>query len=162
MPLNWQIVDLSSATNSELLLAPILFLNGHQSPELDARAKTALHTYIDQGGFIFAEACCGEKEFDRGLRALLSEIFPGTETQLHPLAVDHPVWTARHVLKPEDHPLWGVELGGTTVLIYSPNDLSCRWNLRDRYPYEPATDHAVKVGQNVLTYASSTRTKLGP
>jgi hypothetical protein len=154
MPLNWQVVNLDSATVSELLLAPILFLNGHQSPGLNARAKQALRAYVEQGGFIFAEACCGSKDFDRGLRALLSELFPALETRLHPLAFDHPVWSARHALKAEDHALWGLEQGGRTAVIYSRGDLSCRWNLRDRYPDEPATVLAIEVGQNVVAYAS--------
>ncbi len=152
LPLNWQIVDLDSATVSELLLAPILFVNGHQAPELNDRAKKALLTYVDQGGFIFAEACCGARDFDRGLRTLLNEIFPALESQLHPLAADHPVWTARHALKPENHALWGLERAGKTVLIYSPTDLSCRRNLRDRHPDDPATRLATQVGQNVVTY----------
>jgi RNA polymerase sigma factor (sigma-70 family) len=154
MQLNWQIVDIDSATVSELMLAPILFLNGHQSPEFNARAKRALRAYVEQGGFIFAEACCGQKDFDRGLRTLLSEIFPGTESQLHPLAVDHPVWSARHALEQADHPLWGLERGGRTVLIYSPTDLSCRWNVRNRYPDDQATRRATKLGENVVAYAS--------
>ena len=135
LPLNWQVVDLDSATVNDLLLAPILFLNGHQSPAISDRGKKALLAYVDQGGFIFAEACCGKKDFDQGFRAILKEIFP--ESQLHPLAADHPVWTARHALKPDEHALWGLERAGRTVLIYSPADLSCRWNLRDRYPDEP-------------------------
>ena len=45
-----------------------------------------------------------------------------------------------------------VEDGGKTVLIYSPTDLSCRRNLRDRHPDDPATRLATQVGQNVVTY----------
>jgi hypothetical protein len=155
LPLNWQLVDVDSATASELLLAPILFLNGHQSPELNDYGKKNLRAYVDQGGFIFAEACCGKADFDRGWRVLVQQLFPEAQSRLHPLNADHPVWTARHALKPPDHALWGLELGGRTVLIYSPTDLSCRWNVRDRYSDDPATIRAIQVGQNVVAHARS-------
>ena len=38
-------------------------------------------------------------------------------------------------------------------MIYSPGDLSCRWNLRDRFPTRPETIEAIKVGRNVVAYA---------
>jgi hypothetical protein len=155
LPLSWQVVDLESATVGELLLAPILFLNGHRSPELSDREQTSLRAYVDQGGFIFAEACCGKADFDQGLRVLVKQLFPDAKLQLHRLDANHPVWTARHALRPEDHSLWGLELGGRTVLIYSPTDLSCRWNVRDRYSDDPATIRAIQVGQNVVAHARS-------
>ena len=154
LTLNWQVVDLDSATVSELLFAPILFFNGHQPPELNDRGKKSPARLRRAGPDSFAEACCGARDFDRGFRALLGEIFPAQDSQLHPLAVDHPVWSARHALKPDDHALWGLERGGTTILIYSPADLSCRWNLRDRYPDDPATFRATRLGENVVAYAS--------
>ncbi len=152
-PLNWQIVDLDSATVDDLLLAPILFLNGHKSPELTDRGRKALLAYVERGGFIFAEACCGKREFDQGFRALIKEIFPAPESVLHPLAGDHPIWTARHNLKPDDLGLWGLQTAGKTVLVYSPVDLSCGWNTRDRYPDEARTVRAIRVGGNVVNYA---------
>ena len=110
--------------------------------------------YVERGGFIFAEACCAKTEFDQGFRTLLKEIFPAPESQLHPLADDHPVWTARHKLKPDDLALWGLQKAGKTVLVYSPRDLSCSWNRRDRYPGESNTVRAIQVGENVVDYAS--------
>ncbi len=151
--LNWQVVDLDSATADDLLLAPILFLNGHERPSVNARGKQALRAYVERGGFLFAEACCGKRDFDQGFRALLSELFPAIDSQLHPLATSHPVWTARHTLNPELHPLWGLERNGRTAVIYSPSDLSCGWNVRELYPDAPATVLAVQVGQNVVAYA---------
>lgn len=156
-PLDWQVADLEQATIEDLLRAPILFLNGHRAPDLTDRGKEALRAYVDRGGFLFAEACCGEKDFDRGLRALLAEVFPAAESRLHPLAADHPVWTARHSVNSAAHPLWGLERAGRTVAIYSPGDLSCRWNVRERNPADPATDLAIRVGQNVVTFATARR-----
>lgn len=39
--------------------------------------------YVERGGFIFAEACCGRAEFDRGFRALVRELFPDPGSRLH-------------------------------------------------------------------------------
>ena len=126
--LTWQIVEPSNATVQDLLQAPILFFNGHHAPEFSDAAKKNIREYVEQGGFLFVDACCGDREFDRGFRQLIQEIFPPPEFTLRPLSPDHPVWRARHLLSPEVHPLWGIEHGCRTVAIYSPRDLSCYWN----------------------------------
>ena len=47
--------------------------------------------YVDQGGFIFAEGCCGDSGLDsQGFRKLMKEVFPDSE--LKPLEKEHPVW----------------------------------------------------------------------
>ena len=38
---------------------------------------------------------------------------------------------------PNVHPLWGIEHGCRTVVIYSPADLSCFWNQMDSQPDNP-------------------------
>jgi Domain of unknown function (DUF4159) len=152
--LTWQVVDPNLASVQDLLQAPIAFLNGHAPPELSADARKALRDYVEQGGFLFAEACCGRPEFDRGFRALVKDLFPEPEYQLHPLAEDHAVWRARHLLKPDIHPLWGIEHGCRTVVIYSPEDLSCYWNQAEANPSNTAVIKALRVGQNVVDYAT--------
>jgi hypothetical protein len=150
----WQVVDPNAATVQDMLQAPIAFLNGHEAPDLTADGKKTLRDFVEQGGFIFAEACCGRPEFDKGFRDLMKELFPDPEHQLHPLADDHAVWRSRHALKPEIHPLWGIEHGCRTVVIYSPDDLSCYWNQSESSPSNPAVIKAVRVGQNVVDYAT--------
>src|SRR5262249_4139280 len=72
----WQVVDPNIATVEDLLQAPILFFNGHVAPEFTEEGKKNLRSYVEQGGFIFAEACCGRPEFDKGFNKLMKEIFP--------------------------------------------------------------------------------------
>jgi hypothetical protein len=153
-PLKWQVVDLDTATVDDLALAPILFLNGHRAPVLEAPARAALRAYAERGGLILGEACCSKKEFDQEFRKLVQDLFPAPASPLHVLDADHPVWRVRHQLRAKDHPLWGVELGGRTVLIYSPEDLSCRWNLKDWDPRLEESSTALKLGHNVAAYAS--------
>ena len=148
------MVDPAAATVEDLLQAPILYLNGHEAPEFTGDAKKSLREYVDQGGFIMAEACCSRPEFDRGFRALVAELFPEDADPLRPLAEDHAVWRSRHELIPEVHPLWGVEHGCRTVVIYTPEDLSCYWNQAESQPANPAVLKALKVGQNIVDYAT--------
>ncbi len=152
--LTWQVVDPNVAMVADLLQAPIVFFNGHRAPEFEQMGKDNLRKFVEQGGFIFAEACCGRPEFDRGFRDLMKEIFPEPEYQLHPLSDEHAVWRAKHLLKPEVHPLWGIEHGCRTVVIYSPGDLSCYWNQMENSPSNPAVIKAQRVGENVIDYAT--------
>ncbi len=84
----------------------------------------------------------------------MKEIFPEEEYKLRPLSEDHPVWRAKHMLTPDIHPLWGIEHGCRTVVIYSPTDLSCYWNQSERSPTNTGVIKAIKVGQNVIDYAT--------
>ena len=79
----------------------------------------------------------------------MKEIFPEPEYKLKPLSDDHPVWRAKHLLTPGAYPLWGIEHGCRTVVIYSPKDLSCYWNQAERVPDNTAVILATRVGQNV-------------
>jgi hypothetical protein len=152
--LTWQVVDPNIATVPEMLQAPIVFFNGHRAPEFTANAKRNIREYIEEGGFLFADACCSSLDFDQGFKQLMKEIFPEEEYKLRPLSEDHPIWRAKHLLNPEVHPLWGIEHGCRTVVIYSPKDLSCFWNQAEHSSAEPAVIKAIKVGQNVIDYAT--------
>ena len=152
--LTWQVVDPETATVPDLMQAPIAYINGHDAPVLGAQAKKTLREFVEQGGFIFAEACCGDSRFDAGFKALMEELFPEKEYELKPLPAEHPVWRAKYQLTPEVHPLWGIEHGCRTVVIYSPSDLSCYWNQSEAQPDHPLVVKALRVGQNVVDYAT--------
>jgi hypothetical protein len=155
--LTWQAIDARTATVPDLLRAPILFLNGHKAPELSAPEKQMLRDYLDRGGSLFAEACCGERDFDQGFRQLIKEILPGEEASLRPLPEAHPIWSARNLVDPASHPLWGIQRGGRTVVVYSPKDLSCYWNQAEEGPRNPAVLRAIRVGQNVVDHLTGHR-----
>jgi hypothetical protein len=152
--LTWQVVDAETATVEALLQAPIAYISGHQAPEFDERARRNLRDFVDQGGFILAEACCGRGEFDNRFRALMKEIFPEPGYELHPLGEDHAIWRARHVISAGSHPLWGIELGCRTVVVYSPSDLSCFWNQAENSPAHSGVQDAIKLGENIVDYAT--------
>jgi hypothetical protein len=152
--LNWQIVDPDVGPANALQQAPILFLNGHYAPELTVGAKRKLREFVEQGGFVLVDACCGSPEFDEGFKALMKEIFPEQGQTLQPLSEEHPIWTAKHKLHPDAYPLLGIRRGTKTVVVYSPKDLSCYWNLARQNLANPAVLRAIKLGQNVIEYAT--------
>ena len=152
--LTWQLVDSESAKVPDLLRAPILFLNGHRAPEFSPQEKRNLREYVDRGGFLFAEACCGERDFDQGFRQLMKAIFPEDESTLRPLPEDHPIRRAESTLDFAAYPLWGIRRGTRTVVVYSPKDLSCYWNRLYQAPTNPAIGRAIKIGQDVVEYAT--------
>jgi hypothetical protein len=167
--LTWQIVDAAHATPDDLIQSPVLFLSGKFVPELtDAQVKN-LREYINQGGFLFAEACCGGKEFDTGFRTLMKRVFPEPEHPLLLLDPDHPVWHAEEQVDPKfaiNHPLWGVNIGCRTSVVYCPENLGCYWELgrlgrEDKLPpsVRSQVNAARSIGINVLAYATNRELK---
>jgi hypothetical protein len=138
----------------DLLRAPILFFNGHKAPEFSAPERANLRAYVEAGGTIVAEACCGSADFDGGFRKLMEEMFPDKQDQLRRLADDHAILRGTSLPNAERHPLWGISRAARTAVIYSPKDLSCYWNLAEHGPLKPAVLEAIKVGENIIDYAT--------
>ncbi|MCA9249001.1 MAG: DUF4159 domain-containing protein [Planctomycetales bacterium] len=165
--LTWQVIDSDAARTEDLQQSPVLFLSGSEAPQLSREAKARLREYIDRGGFLFACATCGGGQFDQGFRKLLSDVFPEPEYRLRLLPPDHAVWRAEQPIDP-DHlrPLWGVDYGCRTSVVYCPEDLSCYWELgggrdADAFPakIKASVDAANAIGVNVLTYATGREPK---
>jgi hypothetical protein len=138
----------------DLLQAPIGYMTGHEAPQFHPQTKQKLREYVEQGGFIFAEACCSRPEFDRGFRALMKEVFPEPEYDLHLLPDEHPIWRAKYLLSPDIHPLWGIEHGCRTVVVYTPEDLSCYLNQAESQPGNPSVIKALRITQNIVDYVT--------
>jgi hypothetical protein len=168
LPLAWQTYDLMWAVNarsggalneeeqadvvSEMLQSPIFYITGHDSPleRFTATERNLLKRYVESGGFIFAEACCSSEAFDAGFKKLVDKIWE-RDSELTYLPSDHAVWSSFFSVTPgEPSKLMGLNLGCKTVLIYSPQDLSCVWESGNPEKY-PA---AFRVGANVIAYAT--------
>jgi serine/threonine protein kinase len=163
VPLTWRVVDPESAGFNDFPVPPLVFFNGHRPPEFTWQAMEGLRRYVEQGGLILADACCGSTSFDLEFRGLMNSLFP--DGKLTPLQQNHPVWRAKHALTPDAHALWGLEgleHGGRTVVIYSRKDLSCYWNQARRSPENPDVVLAWKLGQNIVEYATEGKNPLDP
>ncbi|HUT90859.1 MAG TPA: DUF4159 domain-containing protein [Thermoguttaceae bacterium] len=180
--MTWQVIDLKAATVEDLLESPVLYFCGRENPTPESAAAQEqvarkLRDYLDRGGFLFAEAYGGGADFDRGFRQLIDErVFPEPEYRLVPLPPGHPIWrTEAMVAAQYVRPLWGVEFGCRTSVVYCPPDasdgdprpsLSCLWELsggRRDEPLDPSVqgriDAGLAIGANVLAYATNRRLK---
>jgi hypothetical protein len=143
----------------ELLQSPIVYFTGHGEPRVEGGVVQLLREYVNNGGFIMAEACCGREEFRNGFPKLMKEMFP--DNPLEPLPEDHPVWTAsgRFASRPSQFELEGIRLGCKWVVIYSkgklrdrPNSLCCWWEV-NQYEADRGKD-AFELGANIVAYAT--------
>lgn len=175
--LSWHVVDTPTAGRDDLLQAPVLWISGKDAFDLGPDAGGRLRRYLDEGGFIFAEACCpAGKAFDVRFRQLVGEIFPEPEYGLHLLPPEHPAWHAEEIVPPELHrPLLGVDYGCRTCLVYAPPteglpqgampSLACLWELggpaRTALPagVRREVDAALAIGTNVIAYATNREVK---
>jgi hypothetical protein len=174
--LSWHVLDTPAAGRDDLLQAPVLWISGRDAFDLGRDAAARLRNYIDEGGFVFAEACCPKSDaFDARFREFVREVFPEPEYDLRLLPPEHPAWNAEEIVPPDlQRPLLGVDYGCRTCLIYAPPggaaagavpSLSCLWELGGgtRQALVPAVrrevDAALAVGANVLAYATNRELK---
>lgn len=174
--LSWHVVDTIAATPEDLLQAPVLWISGEKAFELGDQAGARLRNYLDEGGFIFAEACCPESDdFDKRFRGLMEEVFPEPEYRLHLLPPEHPAWHAEELVPPErQRPLLGIDYGCRTAVVYVPPflqdgkalpSLSCLWELADETLHsrpnrvKAEVNAALATGANVLAYATNRELK---
>jgi hypothetical protein len=160
LPMGWQVFDtrgIEAPTNDailglvgDLLQSPIVYFNGHQAPRLTGVQKKLLQQYVEQGGFILAEACCGRPEFDAGFRELMKELFP--DNPLKKLGPEHPIWRAQAIVPPGSFDLEGIDYGCKTVVVYSPQDLSCLWEANQTQKGRGML--AFRLGGNIIAYAT--------
>lgn len=165
-------VRLADDSGAELLenvrTYPMLYLVGHHRFELEPRERAALKVYLERGGYLWAEACCGRKAFDAAFRELVAEMFP--ERRLERLGPDHPILkseighriervtyspTVREAEPDLTRPvLYGMELDGHLAIVYSPYGIGVgldgirTWGARALEP-----DSAHRVATNIVLYA---------
>lgn len=147
--------------------APLLYLTGHESFTLRKSEAEQLKKYLENGGFLFAEACCGRKGFDLSFRQLMAVLFPGnplkeapaesalyhTPNEIQKLGVTPLL--QQNVGTPMIRPqLEMIEMNGHCAVIYSPFGLAGGWEM-SQSPYGRGYDDisSQRLGQNILMYA---------
>ncbi len=165
LPMIWQSIEVSAVSVDDLLQAPVIYISGSQAPDLVTHAQK-LREYVDRGGFLFAEGCCGNQAaFRHGFEKLIAKMFPEPEYRLQQVGPAHPVWRMDELVRPDSAyfgRLWSVEYGCRTCVMLCDEDLSCYWELNkpsltSTYPeaVRDRIDDAAAVGLNVLAYATN-------
>ena len=149
----------------DLTRYPFLFLTGHDTLNFSDKALERLRNHIASGGFLLVDACCHRAEFTRSFLKTLKKIFPDSE--LKRLPADHPIYSAKFKLagvayteesrKVEKDlpplPLWGVDVNGSTRVIFCPYALGNGWE-KESHPFTVGieSEDALKLGVNIITY----------
>ena len=155
---------------------PILFMHGRRSFHFSTAQRKALATYLERGGFIFADSICTSNEFTASFRKEINSLFP--DSKLKPIQREHPMLTQRfggadirsvslrtREARGDDDPLRakikrippkleGLEVEGRLAIVFSPYDISCAMENTSSLEcesYEKAD--AARIGINVILYA---------
>ncbi len=154
-------------SNPAVFNAPLLYLTGHEFFTLNRAEAVQLKKYLENGGFMLAEACCGRKGFDLAFRKIMKALFPASP--LRPIPQDNVIFTMPNdvqrvgvtpalqqalgsaVTRPR---LEGVEINGHMAVIYSPYALAGGWEM-SQSPYARGYDDvsSQRLGQNILMYS---------
>jgi hypothetical protein len=163
------------ATLDEMSRFPLVYMHGRYRFQLPAQQQDALRDYLARGGVLFADACCGSSNFDRGFRDLVRQLYPDRE--LKQIPADHEMFTeavgheikqttrrrlvpseenAALIMKTEMGPpiLEGIEIDGRFAVIYSRYDLSCALEHQASLSCDGYVEaDAAKIAVNVVLYS---------
>jgi len=166
VPVKYRVKE-TRLKDPKIFNAPLLYLTGHEYFTITETEAVNLRKYLENGGFLFAEACCGRKGFDLAFRQLMKSVLPSNP--LTPVAPTNPLFfTPNDVRKVGVTPmlqqdlnvtaiqprLEGIEINGHFAVIYSPFGMAGGWEM-SQSPYARAYDDvgSQKLGQNILMYA---------
>jgi hypothetical protein len=143
---------------------PVMYMSGHNPFKFDSAKRRLVRDFIEGGGTLMIDSCCGSKPFAESAKSEIRNMFP--DRNFKRLALDHPVFYSHNVIKtveyaptvkdaPGNEPyLEGIDFGCRTAVFFSPYDLSCGWDYHSHPQGERVgIEDAVKLGVNMLTYA---------
>jgi len=154
-------------TDPAIFNAPLLYLTGHEHFTLSDKEQAGLRRYLENGGFLFAEACCGRKGFDLGFRQAMKAVLPGAQLERIPATADlfqEPTKISSVGVTPAllesggaavtAPRMLGIDMDGHYGVIYSPLGLAGGWEM-SQCPYARGCSDisSIQLGQNVLMHA---------
>ncbi|MFW6058718.1 MAG: DUF4159 domain-containing protein [Phycisphaeraceae bacterium] len=158
----------------ELSRYPFVYMTGHDEFTWSEAQVAAIRRYLANGGFIFADACCGREAFDVAFQREMGKVLRSSDGEGTPLAalppkhaiysihktVDRVQYTeATHIrsrnVRDDGQPqLLGATVNGRVAVVYSPIALNVGWRVNP-VPYAVGYDpeSALDLGMNVVMYA---------
>jgi hypothetical protein len=176
MPLSWQVYDARRRDFSNdgaggksgkekildevglLLQSPVLYINGHGPLRLTAAQEEILKTYVEEGGFIVGEACCGDPVFAKSFEAVMKRLFP--DNKFEPIPAEHIILKILPGVRPTDFPdLKILNRGCRTVAVFSPSPLAGFWEEAKYMPKDSVRpqnrgEKAFCLIRNIVAYAT--------
>ncbi len=173
LPVTMQSVNLP-ATDPKLLEYPLLYMHGRQNFSLSPAERDQLRRHLENGGLLFADACCGSPAFDRSFRTLVEQLFG---RPLDRIPIEHELFKsdlgydirqvrrriptegrAASVLQGEatvgEPVLEGIEVNGRYVVIYSKYDISCALDKQATLACAGyVSEDATRIATNIVLYS---------
>jgi hypothetical protein len=155
---NWRVVTLKADPDPRRL--PILYVSGFDPLTLADAEKKKLKAYVDGGGTIVAEAVAGSARFDKSLRALMKELWPGAALDalgdLHPI---YQMWRPIRGGRPDVLALALPAEGRLGVFYFPGGGVGRNWALYEKAPAQAR--QALDLGANLYYYVCRANEKLG-
>ncbi|MEW4487924.1 DUF4159 domain-containing protein [Thalassoglobus sp. JC818] len=152
---------------------PMIYMHGRKNFFLSEEETDGLRAYLENGGFLFADACCGAAEFDESFRRMIEQIFGEPLSripsghEIYNLQTGYDLRRVNRRIPPNgqggsilnvrdtvgEAVLEGVQINGKYVVVYSKYDISCALERQST----PAcagysTEDAAKIGVNLVLY----------
>ena len=142
---------------------PILYLTGHEGFTFSDEYRRRIRLFLQDGGYLIGDACCGSEDFAKSFMKEMAAIFP--DKPLLPLELDDPIYNCFYRITDVNYqeegkgqfraapPLMGINIGCRTAVIFSPYDLSCGWagHTHEAGKRVSIAD-ARRLGANIVTY----------
>jgi hypothetical protein len=162
---NFQVKDVNLAS-SDLFEFPFIYMCGHFNFSLKDEEIANLRKYLENGGFLLSESCCGRLGFDMSFRREVAKIFP--DKKLERIPADSEIFKIHHDIGAVEYTplitkekpgftspyLEGIEIEGKYVLIYSKYGLANGW---ERIPHPNTRGVEIKdafhIGVNTIIYS---------
>jgi hypothetical protein len=154
-------------TDPAIFNSPVIYMTGHESFELKPEEKAMLKKFLENGGFLFGEACCGRKGFDKSFREMIRSVLPDKPLERIPPTAElfktpnkittvgvTPTLMQESGQARAEPTLFGILINGNLGVVYSPFGLSGGWEM-SQSPYARGVNDvsAIQLGQNVMLYS---------
>jgi hypothetical protein len=164
-----------SAADPNLFNYPIAYMHGRHAFKLTRNEQEQIKRYLENGGVLFADACCSAGQFDKSFREAMTSLFP--DLPLTRIPVTHELFSSKVGLDlrqvrrrgadqtggkgvftnnavPGEPILEGIEVDGRYVVIYSKYDISCALERQSAIACEGyVSEDATKLAVNIILYA---------
>lgn len=162
------------ATDPALRTYPIAYMHGRKNFAFSQEERDGLRGYLENGGVLIADSCCGSPQFDASFREMIAQTF---SKPLELIPVAHELYNMQQlghdvrrvtrripttqqlgtlsVESSEGEPiLEGLQINGRYVVVYSKYDISCaleQQNTQTCAGYSRID--AAKIATNMVIYA---------